>query len=215
MTLFDWLKLPSHLNVPSEVCRPLPPVASITSRPWLTMRQEGAVLRRDPGGIVHRGEPAGARLIEDDEARPAGNVFAHVAGQQPQIGVVAGAGGAVRRQRDRLAGEEILRDRRAAARGEQALRRRQRRRTMSHPRHDTCPVPRPTWSLPAKRTSHFTKPPSAAFRSASTDFGVARNAAMTACVSSPVIGSISEPPRLAPRPEIQGPSWWRRRRAAE
>jgi hypothetical protein len=34
--LFDWLRLPSHLNDPSEVCRPFPPVASITSSPWLT-----------------------------------------------------------------------------------------------------------------------------------------------------------------------------------
>ena len=52
----------------------------------------GAVLRRDVVEVRDRGVAAGARHVGDDHARIAGDVLAHVAGEQPRVDVVAAAG---------------------------------------------------------------------------------------------------------------------------
>src|SRR5262249_25321375 len=68
---------------------------------------EGAGLRRHHGGVIDRDEPAGAGLVDRDEARVARNVPAVVSGEEAHIGVVAVAGRTIGGDRDRLPGVEV------------------------------------------------------------------------------------------------------------
>ena len=58
----------------------------------LRRADEGAVLRRDVVDMRDRGVAAGARHVGHHHGGIAGNVFAHVAGDQPGVDVVAAAG---------------------------------------------------------------------------------------------------------------------------
>ena len=66
--------------------------------------QECPVLRRQHRGMIHRHQPAAARLIDHDEAWAPRNVPAVVSAEQPQIKIIAVAGRPIGRHRYCLAG---------------------------------------------------------------------------------------------------------------
>ena len=78
-------------------------------------RQRGAVLGRQIGDMVGRGERAGARHVADDHRRIAGNEARQMPRHEAGVGVVEAARLMTGIDRQRLAGIEILRPRRSTA----------------------------------------------------------------------------------------------------